>query len=111
MLTRIARTLTVRRFTEYGANLEEFQKLAESIGKFEEPDMSSILQRQLDKPVTVLDITEFQKGALKQIGLDSVGKALRSREEDFQAVDYIGPKRSRRMMNAVIASVLEYLSG
>ncbi len=110
-LTHVARHLTVRRFTEYGANVASFKELAESIGTFEEPDMSSILQRQLEKPVSVLEITSFQKRALRQIGIDTVGKALRSREADFQAVDYIGPIRSRRMMNAVVASVLEYLSG
>lgn len=110
-LTSIVRCLTVRRFTEYGANLQSFKTLADSIGKFEEPDMSNILQVQLNKSVAVLDITEFQKNALKRINIDTIGKALRAKESDFQAVDYIGPKRSRRMMNAVVASVLEYLSG
>ena len=61
--------------------------------------------------MAVLDITEFQQNALLQVNLDTVGKALRAQEEDFQAVDYIGPKRSRRMKNAAVASVLEYLSG
>lgn len=110
-LTHVARNLTVRRFTEYGANVPSFKTIAESIGKFEEPDMSNILQAQLDKPVNVLDITEFQKQALVQVKLDTIGKALRATESDFQAADYIGPVRSRRMKNAVVASVLEYLSG
>jgi hypothetical protein len=52
--------------TEYGANVPSFKTLADSIGKFEEPDMSKIFQRQLDKPVGVLDISEFQKRALAQ---------------------------------------------
>jgi hypothetical protein len=110
-LIRIARGLTVRRFIEYGANTASFSELAGSIGQFEEPDMSDILESQLQKPVDVLDITDFQKDALRQIGCDTLGKALRSKEAHFQAVDYIGPKRSRRMMNAVVASVLEFLSG
>jgi len=37
--------------------------------------------------------------------------SLRAKEKDFQEADYIGPVRSRRMMNAVVSSVLEYLSG
>jgi hypothetical protein len=110
-LTHVARHLTVRRFTEYGANVPSFKTIAESIGKFEEPDMSNIFQAQLDKPVNVLDITDFQKLALVQVRLDTIGKALRATEADFQAADYIGPIRSRRMKNAVVASVLEYLSG
>lgn len=110
-LTHIARHLTVRRFTEYGANHAAFHALEKSIGTFEEPDMSAILQRQLEKPVGVLDISEFQKGSLRKLEIETVGQALRSNEANFQAADYIGPKRSRRMMNAVVASVLEYLSG
>jgi hypothetical protein len=110
-LTHVARCLTVRRFTEYGANVPSFKTLADSIGTFEEPDMSTILQVQLNKSVDVLDITDFQKRALLQVNMDTIGKALRAREEHFQAVDYIGPVRSRRMKNAAVASVLEYLSG
>ena len=110
-LTRVAGSLTIRRFTEYGANVPSFKALADSIGKFEEPDMSSILQAQLNKPVTVLDITDFQKNALREVNIDTIGKALRAPEEHYQGAWQIGPKRSRRMKNAVVASVLEYLSG
>ena len=48
---------------------------------------------------------------LIRIGLDTVGKALNAGEIDFQKIIYIGPKRSRRIMNVVVSSVLEYLSG
>ena len=41
----------------------------------------------------------------------TVGAALQASESEFQRIIYIGPKRSRRMMNIVVASVLEYLSG
>lgn len=110
-MSYLSRHLTVRRFTEYGANYQGFRELADSVGSFEEPDMSTILEAQLQKPVSVLDITEFQNGALRQCGITTVGHALRSKEEQFQSVHYIGPKRSRQMMNAAVASVLEYLSG
>ncbi len=59
----------------------------------------------------LLDITDYQKDCLRRLGYDTIGKALRAKEEDFQEADYIGPVRSRRMMNAVVSSVLEYLSG
>ena len=103
--------MTPKRFTEYGANSSTFSALTSAIGDFVEPDMSVILERQLAKPVSVLALTEFQCGALKRLGFGTVGKALRSSEREFQKIDYIGPKRSRMMMNAVVASVLEYLSG
>jgi hypothetical protein len=111
VLTKIARELNIKRFTEYGANHAWFSALVSSVGSFAEPDMSTILRKQLDKSIDVLDISQFQLDSLRTLGLNTIGEALRANEEQFQAVDYIGPKRSRRMKNAVVASVLEYLSG
>jgi hypothetical protein len=42
---------------------------------------------------------------------DTVGKTLQASEAQFQRISYVGPKRSRKMMNVVVSSVLEYLSG
>jgi hypothetical protein len=55
--------------------------------------------------------TEYQRSRLRSIGLDTVGKALQASEAEFQRISYVGPKRSRKMMNVVVSSVLEYLSG
>ncbi|AGA26493.1 ORC-CDC6 family AAA ATPase [Singulisphaera acidiphila] len=110
-ITKIVRQLTARRFTEFGANAPAFAGLVNVTGTFQVPDMSQVLQTQLTKSVRVLDITDYQKECLRKLGFDTIGKALRAKEEDFQEADYIGPVRSRRMMNAVISSVLEYLSG
>jgi hypothetical protein len=110
-LMQVGRTLSIKRFSEYGANHLAFRPLSDAIGKFEESDLSQVLTRQLAKSIDVLDLTEFQNSGLHKIGLDTVGQALNATESDFQRVDYIGPKRSRRIMNIVVASVLEYLSG
>ena len=110
-LTKIMKQLTVRRFTEFGANAPAFGGLVDVVGTFQEPDMSQVLQAQLGKSVDLLDMTDFQKDCLRRLGYDTIGKALRAKEKDFQEADYIGPVRSRRMMNAVVSSVLEYLSG
>jgi len=110
-LTQLGRTLSIKRFTEYGANHSAFNSLAEAVGTFKEADLSEVLSRQLDKPVEVLDITEYQKQEMHKIGLDTVGTALRASENEFQKIMWVGPKRSRRMKNVVVASVLEYLSG
>jgi hypothetical protein len=110
-LTEIARNLSVKRFTEYGSNHPAFKGLSETVGPFRETDISEILQKQLEKPITVLDLTQFQKDGLNRIGLDTVGKALNATESEFQQIMWIGPKRSRQMMNVVVHSVLEYLSG
>jgi len=88
-----------------------FQELTAVVGDFEEVDISAVLQRELGKSIDVLDLTEYQKAGLHSISIDSVGSALQASEGEFQRISYVGPKRSRRMMNVVVASVLEYLSG
>jgi hypothetical protein len=103
--------LTIKRFTEYGQNYPSFAEIARRVGKMIDSDLSIALERLLDEPVAVLDLTEHQKGALASIGVNTVGKALRSKEADFQRANYIGPVRSRRIMNVVTAAVFEFLSG
>ncbi|HYE33089.1 MAG TPA: hypothetical protein VEH27_16805 [Methylomirabilota bacterium] len=110
-LTSFGRTLAVKRFTEYGANHPIYSSLTSVVGKFEEPDISAVLDSQLAKTIDVLDLTSFQRSGLKSIGLHTVGKALQASEDEFQQINYVGPKRSRKMMNVVVSSVLEYLSG
>lgn len=108
-LLDFGKTLSIKRFTEYGANHSAYAGLQE-VG-FSESDIAVELARELDKSIDVLDLTEFQKTALKSVGIDTVRKALQSSEQDFQKAGYIGPVRSRKMMNIASASVLEYLSG
>ncbi|MCE0499195.1 MAG: hypothetical protein LV481_14740 [Methylacidiphilales bacterium] len=110
-LTTIWPGLSIKRFSEYGANYPVFGALTTVVGQFQEPDMSAALQRALAKSIDVLDLTEHQSSGLRSINIDTVGAALQASEMEFQRISYIGPKRSRRMMNVVVASVLEYLSG
>ncbi len=110
-LTRIGRTLTKKRFTEYGANHSSFISLISTVGNYKESDISSVLAIELSKSIDVLDLTDYQKSGLISIGLDTIGKALKANEQEFQRIDYIGPKRSRKIMNIVTASILEFLSG
>ncbi len=107
----LMRGLGVKRFTEYGANFSAFSDIAKRVGDIVEADISTALVTLLKKPVSVLDLSTYQKGALNSIGIDSIGKALKSTEADFKRALYIGPKRSRRIMNVVTAAVYEYLSG
>jgi hypothetical protein len=110
-LTTTGARLSVKRFTEYGANYPAFAELTAAVGEFQEVDISAVLQRELAKCINVLDLTEFQKNGLHSIQIDTVGAALQASEQEFQQISYVGPKRSRRMMNVAVASVLEYLSG
>lgn len=111
VLSSFGRTLSIKRFTEYGANHQSYSALTSVVGQFSEPDISIVLARELAKPLIVLDITEYQRNGLHSIGVNTIGKALQASEADFQKIDYVGPKRSRKMMNVVVSSVLEYLSG
>ncbi|MEO7909810.1 MAG: hypothetical protein ABIV47_09190 [Roseiflexaceae bacterium] len=65
----------------------------------------------MTKPIDVLDITEWQKERLKLLGLYTIGDVTRATEEKLQEAPLVGEKRSRRMRNAAIAAVDEYLSG
>ncbi|MDP8225540.1 MAG: hypothetical protein P9L99_19420 [Candidatus Lernaella stagnicola] len=110
-LTAIRSHLAIKRFTEYGFNYSRFRELADSIGSFQEPDMLRIITTQLEKPIDVLEITGFQKSALSKLKIDTIRKALTASEAEFRQAHYIGGIRSRRIKNAVFASVFEYLSG
>jgi DNA-directed RNA polymerase alpha subunit len=76
-----------------------------------ETNSTDIIAGQLKKSVTVLDLTDYQKSALQSIEINTVGEILSSTEQVFQKAPYIGPKRSRKIMNVATAAVLEYLSG
>ncbi len=110
-ITEIRKGLTVKRFTEYGQNLPVFVEVANRVGTMADADLSTELERLLAKPVSVLDLTDHQQSALHTVGILTVGQALTSSEATFQRASYIGPVRSRKMMNIVTAAVLEFLSG
>jgi hypothetical protein len=107
----LARHLTPKRMTEYGQNHSVYKPLLDSIGDFVEPDVTQALSRQLAKDIDILDITHWQKSKLRELGLDEVGKVLSASETTLQEAWYVGEKRSRRMRNAAVAAVFEYLSG
>ncbi|MBR0778315.1 hypothetical protein JQ625_26085 [Bradyrhizobium diazoefficiens] len=110
-ITDIRNGLSVKRFTEYGANFQTFSDVAAAVGDKIEADVSNILADLLNQPIDVLDLSEHQKSALASIRIETLGQALNSTEADFMKADYIGPKRSRRIMNVATAAVIEYLSG
>ncbi|MEW6152213.1 MAG: hypothetical protein AB1745_29895, partial [Pseudomonadota bacterium] len=103
--------LSVKRFTEYGANFQTFTDIAAAVGDKIEADVSTVLANLLSQPIDVLDLSDHQRAALSSINITTLGQALNSTEADFMKADYIGPKRSRRIMNVATAAVIEYLSG
>lgn len=107
----IAKNLTPKRMTEYGKNHPAYTNIQEFVPRVEEFDSSDILRHQLAKDISVLDVTTWQMEALRSIGLATVGSVLEASEEKLMEAYYVGEVRSRRMRNAAIAAVFEYLSG
>lgn len=108
---QIARNLTPKRMSEFGANHPSYQSLLDVIPTFSEPSLGAVLQQQLTKPMTVLDLTEWQFSKLRELNLATVGDVLRASEDQLQTLYYVGEKRARSIRNTALAAVLEYLSG
>ena len=107
----IARNLTPKRMTEYGANHVAYRSLVDSAASLGDGQPAFVLQRQLEKSVGVLDISDWQKAKLKGLKLLTVGDVLNATEERLKEAMYVGPVRARQMRNAAVSAVLEYLSG
>jgi hypothetical protein len=107
----IARALTPKRMTEYGANHTAFKALQDQTLVGDPVNVVLALSLQLQKPSSVLDLTEWQKEKLIELRLLTVRDVLHATEEKLKQANYVGDVRARRMRNAAVAAVLEYLSG
>lgn len=108
----IAKTLSIKRMTEFGANNNSYADLQQRQANLEDGTTSrNALVAQLDKPASVLDITDWQKNKLLELKLTTVGEVLKATEGDLKKAGYVGTVRARQMRNAAEAAVFEYLSG
>jgi hypothetical protein len=107
----IAKALTPKRMTEFGAKHSLFLDLQSRVSNDVESSTSDRLKVQLKEPVNVLDLTEWQISKLTELNLLTVGDVLSASEQKLKEATYVGDVRARRMRNAAIAAVLEYLSG
>ena|ERR1700730_9308524 len=107
----IAKALTPKRMTEFGANHSAYKTLLDHVAKVPAQAHGIALEQQLARPVSVLDISEWQRSKLLELGLGTVGDVLKATEQKLKEASYVGDVRARRMRNAAIAAVLEYLSG
>jgi hypothetical protein len=107
----IARNLTPKRMTEFGANHSSYKELVSANPTFTPTDPTAMLLKQLGYDLNVLDIPQWQKNGLRRLGLTTLGDVLNATEETFQRIYMVGEKRSRRIQNAAVEAVFEYLSG
>lgn len=108
---QIAKSLTPKRMTEYGANHSAYQPLIKAVEKYAEPEIGEVLKYHLSRDINVLDFPTWQLERVRAMGINTLGDLLSSTEIKIQGAWYIGAKRSRRIKNAAISAVYEYLSG
>ena len=106
----IASNLTPKRMTEFGANHSSYADIVNK-GILSQDKTGFVLEKQLQKPINVLDLSDWQRSKLEELGLLTVGDVLGAEEAKLQTAYYVGPKRARLMRNAATTSVLEYLAG
>jgi len=104
--------LSIKRFVEFGANHPSYEPIRNATIHLHGENMLQVLRDQLTRPISELDLTDWQKSHLQEIGIGTVGQILRTDESFFiERLRYVGPKRARRIKNTADAAVLEYLSG
>ena len=104
-------SISIKRMVEFGANHDSYDAIAKlDVEKMDEV-RREFVKSQLDKSINNLDMTDFARRRLVDLGFDTVGKILAATEDDFQQAKWIGPVRSRQMMNIATAAVMEHLSG
>jgi hypothetical protein len=65
----------------------------------------------LDKDIQVLEISDALKDRLRAKGFDSVRKLFEATDDEIDAVEYIGEKRTMLIRNAVSVAVDEFMAG
>lgn len=105
------KNLSIKRWSEYGANHSVYRSLVDAVAVKDTEEDDDPLARQLAKLIDVLDLTTWQLSKLRELGLETVGSVLDATEDQLKEAKWIGNVRARRMRNAAVASVLEYLSG
>ena len=102
----------IRRMSEYGQNHPAFAADIIVLPTLENDSVNQqALVDQLGRSVRELDLTDWQKTTLEEIGLTTVRAILQATEADLQKAKYVGEVRSRRIRNTAMAAAYEYLSG
>jgi hypothetical protein len=109
---QLVKTLTSKRFTEYGMRNSLFQSTDFKVQSVSDSDIKEMLMKQLEKPTDVLSLSQWQIGILKQHNLYKIRDVLETSEEQMKEnMKGVGDIRARRIRNSALAELLEYLSG
>lgn len=109
--TRLRQQASIKRMIEFGPNHPLYKALdGFNLAALEDAE-GSVIELQLQRSIDDLDLTVFLRGKLTDLGFTTIGSVLNADETDFRSAHMVGPARSRQMMNAATAAVLEYISG
>ena len=103
----VVRNSDVRRMSEYGVNQAIYSAIQ---GVVEKEDIDS-LREQMKKSIDLLDLTDWQKQKMHDISINTIGELISAPERKLKTAKFIADARARRIKNAVIAAVCEYLLG
>lgn len=109
--TEVRRSLSVRRMVEYGANHRAYAPIDSLSDNDLDRNDNQALEARLAASTDALDVTDFQRSKLQELGLDTIGSVLAADEATYKTAHYVGDVRARQIRNAAVTAVLEYLSG
>ncbi|TYZ28970.1 hypothetical protein FZ041_06590 [Selenomonas caprae] len=97
----------IRRMNEYGMTHASYKRLEGCMIK----NGSSVLMQHLAKNIDKLDLTEWQKKKMHEISIDTIGDVIQAKESDLKKAKFIADVRAKKIRNAAVAAVYEYLLG
>ena len=108
---QVARRLSVSEMVLFGKDHPHLDPISGPDALLPAPERADMLVGLLQRPVSDLDLTAWQKRKLVESGRDTVEAVLIATEEDLRQIYQVGPVRSRQMRHAAQAAIVEYLSG
>ena len=107
-----AEKLDDRRYVEFDKDHPAFSQQSNEFSSLNETSLNtSVLIDQLQKPISVLDLSDFQKSTLGSINIRTISDILKATDSKIQEARGIGVIRTRKIRNAAYTAVFEYLSG
>lgn len=103
----IIKNADIRRMNEYGMTHASYKRLQGCITRND----SSALVQQLSRSIDRLDLTKWQIGKMHEISMHTIGDVIRAKESDLKKAKFIADVRAKKIRNAAIAAVYEYLLG
>lgn len=107
----IAKNITIKRMTEYGANHDSYKSMVSDFNDFDDKVISEALESQLVKSVELLDLPRWLIESLLSLSILTIRDVLSATEQEIQKAYYVGEVRSRYIKNEATSAVFEYLSG